>query len=113
MFDSKQNPEKFVVHHIPDAFSSLLRNVRMGRTPRTAHRLLEILRVLINRFFGCRVTPGSMGTASEAQRQDGSHKFVLSAAKTHAAKAPNKPRLKESESGLDRNALETSEFAEL
>lgn len=44
---------------------------------RTPHRLLEVLRVLINRFFGCRVTPGSMGTVQEAQKQEGSHKFIL------------------------------------
>ncbi len=31
-------------------------------TPHKAHRRLEILRLLINRLIGCRVTPESMGT---------------------------------------------------
>lgn len=77
VFNSKQKFEKILVNQIPDAFYSVLKNARMERTPHTTHRLLEILRVLINRFFGCRVTPGSMGTVSEAQKQEGSHTFTL------------------------------------
>lgn len=70
-------PTQIPLTKSPDAFYRLERNARMERTPRTAHTLLEVRRVLINRFFGCRVTPGSMGTVSEAQKQEGSHKFIL------------------------------------
>lgn len=60
----------------------------MEKTPHTARTLLEILRVLINRVFGCRATPGSMGTVPDAQKQEGSHKFILFGSYNTHSKTP-------------------------